>query len=739
MKNVKLNKIVILALSCLLLIGAVMGISASAEETPAVGIKYKNIAYEGAIQVLYAVEAENIPTGGKVQMYFYDSEEDTEPLVKDEYTDEKLVIGDVTYHAFFSYGIAPKNMRAPILAKAVIVNADGTVAAESEISEYSVWQYAVNRFEKSPTPDQKKLYTATLNYGASVQEMLVESGKLTEKEIIENGGWANEYCGIQLNSLYQGRDVGFESEITYYAPGAKITSKIADSAKKHGAADAALHEVLDENGNKLTTGYIATAPGLTTFTANYMPGYVNALDYEYEDVDAIHKYNTSDATLRALGYKIEKFGTANTSTTASSSIVKDENGNSYLYAQSNGTKGGLSAYWTLLSDMKTSHSKSFDVAFFETDFRWDGYGDDVTSYQDAVYLRIFTGGGTNGDNNTAAFICIQDSGAGSDTFKIGIYGPGSSYYTLMPKGEWFNMRLVCTPTPDGRFLNEFYINGELIQTYTWDGKKDATDTDYMGTALYTRNAAVTSSKLAYAVDNTYAAAYTTYTPGNGGMFADESEYGTKLDFESGKLSDWVADCPADRGNINGGTFNYSFEKVGSGIGFKNLNPKTGNVHIVEFDYKFNGANATNVNAYFGWFGLAETGRNKINHFLPMILYVNSIEDGEVTSVKLATQYSSTALATLEKDTWYNVRLVYIANNTTDDSGNVKYGGTVNLFLNGKLVSTFTAQGYVDSTDTDSEPNTTFEMFGFEMRSEANSKISNVDMTFDNVYLDTIEQ
>ena len=271
MKNTKLNKIVILALSCLLLVGAVIGISASAEETPAVQIKYKNIAYEGAIQVLYAVEAENIPTGGKVQMYFYDAEPTTDSIpsyVKDEYTEKELIIGEKTYHAFFSYGIAPKNMRAPIYAKAVIVDAEGAVVAESEISEYSVWQYAVNRFEKSPTPDQKKLYTATLNYGASVQEMLVESKKLTVEEILANGGWANEYCGIQLNSLYQGRDVGFESEITYYAPGAKITSMIADSVKKYGTANAALHEVLDENGDKFTTSYIATAPGLTTFTAN---------------------------------------------------------------------------------------------------------------------------------------------------------------------------------------------------------------------------------------------------------------------------------------------------------------------------------------------------------------------------------------------------------------------------------------------------------------------------------------
>ena len=751
MKNVKLNKIVILALSCLLLIGAVMGISASAEETPAVQIKYKNIAYEGAIQVLYAVEAENIPDGGKVQMYFYDSEEDTEPLVKDEYTDEKLVIGDVTYHAFFSYGIAPKNMRAPILAKAVIVNADGTVAAESELSEYSVWQYAVNRFEKSPTPDQQKLYTATLNYGASVQEMLVESGKLTEEDIIANGGWANEYCGIKLDSLYQGRDVGFESEVTYYAPGAKITSKIADSAKKYGAADAALHEVLDENGEKLTSSYIATTPGLTTLTANYMPGYVNALDYEYEDVDAIHStYGYNDTALKTLGYKIEKFGTSKNAT-SSSSIVKDENGNSYMYAQTNGAKGGISSYWTLTSAMKTQHTKSFDVAFFETDFRWDGYGDDVTSYQDAVYLRIFTGGATttnDGKEYTASFVCIQDSGAGSDTFRLGLYGLGKNYYIDMPKGEWFNIRFTCIPISEYVFINEFYINGELVQTCTWDRsdreKYNATDSDYMGVGLFTRSAAATSSKLAYAVDNTISCSYTTYTPGNGGMFSDEESYGTKFGFESGNLSDMVGDG-ISYSKMENGVLDFALVTNSSGLAIKKqeTTPTVGTTHIIEHDIIFCGATITDAsgNHAVAWAGLAETGRDKANQYLNIKWYAeNPDENGEARSIAIYTADKSiggTLLLELQKDTWYNVRFVYVANNVENADGTVTYGGTVYVYLNNKLVTSFTTGGYTESGDPDREPNRQFAVYGFEFRAAKWSGVSNTHIQFDNVYLETV--
>ena len=170
MKNTKLTKIITLVLSCLLLIGAVIGISVSAADEPAVSIKAKNIAYEGAIKVLYAVDADNVPEGAEVKMYFYTDAEGDVAYEKAAHA-EDTVIGEETYKTFFSEGIAPKSMRTPIYAKAVIVDAEGNVLAESALEEYSIYTYAINRFLKNPTPDQFALYAATLNYGASVQKI----------------------------------------------------------------------------------------------------------------------------------------------------------------------------------------------------------------------------------------------------------------------------------------------------------------------------------------------------------------------------------------------------------------------------------------------------------------------------------------------------------------------------------------------------------------------------------------
>ena len=92
----KTTKIITLILSALLLIGCAIGISVSAEETaPTVSVKFKNLSYEGAIKVVYAVEATNVPDGAKVQMAFFDtmpaSADETPIYVKDEH-DESITI-----------------------------------------------------------------------------------------------------------------------------------------------------------------------------------------------------------------------------------------------------------------------------------------------------------------------------------------------------------------------------------------------------------------------------------------------------------------------------------------------------------------------------------------------------------------------------------------------------------------------------------------------------------------------
>ena len=179
-KNIK---ILTLALSLLLIIGAVIGVTAFADNAPSVEIVRKNISYDGAVKTLYAIDAENIGTG-KVAVQFYSVDPSTEGATADytKFASEKVTLGDAEYDVVFSKGFRPTDLRASIWAVPVIVDGD-TVVASGAAVEYSPYIYAMNRFDKEATGDQYALYTALLEYGAAVQRILS-----TPEAVAANGG-----------------------------------------------------------------------------------------------------------------------------------------------------------------------------------------------------------------------------------------------------------------------------------------------------------------------------------------------------------------------------------------------------------------------------------------------------------------------------------------------------------------------------------------------------------------------
>ena len=200
-RNIKLISLVITAI---LLVGAVIGISVSADTaeasaTPGVRIAGQNMAYEGAVQVLYLVETKN--TDLTPALLISDAEF-TAPAniselaegvtLKECPTDNEgkpltIEANGKVYYALFSDGIGAVNMRSPIYATPVLVAEDGAVTAGKQ-NVYSPWQYAVNRFDAEPSKAQLALYTAMLDYAASVQDLF-----MNEEEITAAGGWADAY------------------------------------------------------------------------------------------------------------------------------------------------------------------------------------------------------------------------------------------------------------------------------------------------------------------------------------------------------------------------------------------------------------------------------------------------------------------------------------------------------------------------------------------------------------------
>ena len=257
----KKMKIITLILSCVLLIGAAVGITVSAEQNPpTVSIAGQNISYEGAVRVAYYLSTANLGENQSVKLLVSDEKFDvpaniTTPngyIVKD--VEDKVEFKDkdgkvtATYDIAYSDGIAPKELRDDIYAMAVVVNADGSVAARSAKKIYSPYKYAMNRFNGTPSKDQYGLYTALLNYGAAVQAVLNHNA--------EAGKWADEYIvvsqktftdGVEANTSFAIRGTTLENPVEY----------IYEAARWQG-----------ENKNVIFTGF-TKADGTSYFGDNY--------------------------------------------------------------------------------------------------------------------------------------------------------------------------------------------------------------------------------------------------------------------------------------------------------------------------------------------------------------------------------------------------------------------------------------------------------------------------------------
>ncbi len=304
----KKMKIITLILSCVLLIGAVVGITVSAEQNaPTVKIAGQNISYEGAVRVAYYLSTDSLAEGQKVKLLvssvkFDVPENITNPVdyvVKDvedqvQFKDEK---GNVTatYDIAYSDGVLPKAMRDDIYALAVVVDeATGEVVARSSKKVYSPYTYAMNRFNGESTDDQYGLYTALLNYGAAVQAVLGYNA--------EDGKWADEYIvvdqvtytdGVEANTSFAIRGTTLENPVEYIYEAARwqqanAEKEIAENksiiftgfTKADGSSY--LGEKYAANWNK-----IKLTPGNYTINANYKTSAGQYVDYDgYIDEDA---------------------------------------------------------------------------------------------------------------------------------------------------------------------------------------------------------------------------------------------------------------------------------------------------------------------------------------------------------------------------------------------------------------------------------------------------------------------
>jgi len=501
----KKMKIITLILSCVLLIGAAVGITVSAEQNPpTVKIAGQNISYEGAVKVAYYIPAEGlegytVKVLSKVSETFTYGKTVGEKLTYSEdvtvsVATDKVTIEGTEYLIGYSEGIAPKKLRDNVYSVAIVVDENDAIVAVSANKKYSVYNYAMNRFNGESTDEQYALYTALLNYGAAVQAVLGYNA--------EAGKWADEYYIINqtttvndtaTNSVQKIRGTQIPDRAQYEL----VADKWADNDKSviftgfTGAdGESYLGENYSANWNK-----ISLRPGEYTINKNYATanGVYNTFDFgsSYEDNHLTTNITGDDVA----GDKWASIG--------------GDADNGYFQYGKNIT--GQGADFQVASTAVATNDKASDYYVVEFEFFVNNTGN--TGADTHIGQFWVNGVGPTGGNGHIWGVNVYGN-ATNKTFRLKVDSGSeqgkviaSSVTENMNYNEWHNIRIEFYTNLGELYRQrvEFYIDGLYAGTYT--GLYSNNVTDYGLSTKYVQYAATLAGM---SVNMNYASKNTTF-------------------------------------------------------------------------------------------------------------------------------------------------------------------------------------------------------------------------------------
>lgn len=718
-KNIKIISLVV---SMLLLVGAVIGISVSADSTPSIEIAQKNVSYEGAVKTLYAVKTENAD-GYTAKINFYDAD----PAKGGEVVYTKgvggtITLGEETLDVVFSNGIAPNSLRKSIFAVPVLVDGNGEVVATGATVEYSPYVYAMNRFGKSATTDQLALYTALLDYGAAVQRVLCKAD-----EVAANGGYADEYYAITAKSALA---IDLENKtdlVTGTFSKADLAAGKIVAGEKLGDVDFAAWA--DADGNAIRFGsenlaVIDVKPGKNVFTAVY--GNYSDVATKSSDFSASGFVSVVGPEIYTIPDGAKHDGTAtesdNALTLTNGELVYNKRTGNWQWMRFYGeVKTYADAFYMetkiKFDNVKVTHAGNFKL-YPET---WSsGYKGIAETYitpnskdiDENGYVKTFTFGAATLNAGTQYTLRVEYQRA---TKTIVGYVDGEAVYVAHVPNAVDNGCTAFRFTSDSGIANaDVYFD----------------DASFGSTCLHNSYTSDTTNKLFFAGNKTFykvcddcalpdeKATYTTdgYY-GQGAYFNDETNVGTRYDMSatptmsrasSTNLTYSVADGVMTVVNTAWGYSTIRVKNDDGTAGSYTLVP--GQKMVVEFDFMYNGYDTEDTEApSYHFMGLARLadGSNSNNHHPTAN---PDYSNGYYMSFNGASSHA------MAQDTWYNYRLEY----TVNADGSASYVA----YLNGDLE-------IYSGTDATAISNT---FYGWGMCARGSAQLT---YKLDNVYMGVI--
>lgn len=742
----KLTRLLVLALSLALLVGAMIGfgITSSADEEPTVSVAGKNMSYTGAVQVMYYIKTTGTVDMNNVRLLVSNDEFSvtTEDNVAnlDANISVKVCRGTLTpatgslvgasYGIFYSDAIAPVELRQAINAVPVIVDAEGNITYVGTASNgYSPYQYAMNRFSAGSTDIQRTLYKALLDYGASVQAVLLR----TDEEVAKVGGWADAYYNVKVDTYVDGVLTAEGTAAPCRAAATINADSSLDSSKLFiGFTNGAGYNyIYDEGKNVAITSMTCSSlkdPGTYTVVKNYSTkhGATETFDeFDQNDLELSGAtYYTDAVPADSHGYVLNKNGSL---TVGSNNMyykgndAKTDNGTTLIKPTGNFSKG--------------------DYIVIDTDFTFNtNYL--LASDTDWIVKLYPCGGSASSDFN--------------QIFNIPLYVGNGETFSMYGKsfdlGQNYRLRMIIVPSLTDKkvdfyvYMDDVLVNRSIGATYLGEnlngtkGTANKTNLKFGGLVVnhrygsslkaHTGGDALWSSIV---FDNTFIGAIP-------GEYVEEYNYNDFSDAQSlqgiGTNNKYTAANLVSNGALNLNMVN------GGNVYFKPVRPisdgDADDRYVFEMDFTYNGGTkkdggASDLGTGFIGFSWSNGGDDSYMYWYSWIRLTGEPDaNGVYPAVKFYER-------TYNKGVTYKIRYEYNPGNATIDIfENGEYVYTVNQKVNNsidQMSASSSASTKAIRSNTVMYKGSRFESFSISFRGSGSTGADpdTTSFTFDNTY------
>ena len=403
MKNTKISRILVIVLSLVLLLGATVGIMASAEEDNAVGIKAASVIHNDKVALVFAIDVSNdaIPQDLKVE-YKWGTDGEWKPAGKraevyNVYDDEGVEIIS-THPLYATNGVAAQDYTDVVYVRAYT----GETASESKMVSFSVMEFLYTKLYKDnyvsywnnaiQTFADKELYLSMVKYGEKAQ---IAIDKWRGEEDI-TGKLITDYHIITIVNDAGTIDDTDKSTVVSTQP--QVTLNYSGSLS---AGQVCVWNVTtwDNDENKTSTtvedGMAVSVTGHMVCTANiYTPStYVKGSGYYYTATgETIEDENGDEITLPNIPGDRKDYQSSQSALI--SGEVKNEDGDYYEYMKY--TSQGSTFFTTSAepADGTKTNVFEFDAKIDNpgTSLGTIGLYDRINGYRGNIYLQLNSDG-----------------------------------------------------------------------------------------------------------------------------------------------------------------------------------------------------------------------------------------------------------------------------------------------------------------------------------------------------------